>query len=527
MDRFGELTMRAQTLRVYQWLHTWTGIVAGLALFVAFLAGALTMFEDQISRWERVQAHHIQPSVSDVDRLVAAVLAAHPTAADRLGVMWPSQAMPDPTAFWFERGRWRFAALDRRAASVPASAGALVPLDTPRLAAFINKLHYALALPPFGTYLMGAVSIAFGFAMLSGLIVHWPRLAKDLFALRPGKNQKRFWQDAHTALGLFPLPFYAMVAVTGAFMCLATAITFVFNMAFDHRLSAALPAMWAPSTLAAPDCGALSKAGPLTAEQLLAAARREVPDLEPEWVTLTHYGEPNGMAEVWGDVPRALGTRSAVALRLTSGAVAGSQHAGARDANHAIGSAIYGLHFGTYGGLALRWAYFALGLCGAAMVFTGNLMWIEARRKRHLAMQPLAARNIARLTVGVCLGTCVGLAVAFVGARCAPGVAADRVFAIAFALSLARCAWRVPIFAARDLLMAAAVASASIVVVDGVSGAGDWLHSVAANGGALLGIDVVAAAAALAFAYGALVVDRRAKRGATTGVWAAHSNETV
>jgi uncharacterized iron-regulated membrane protein len=216
-----------------------------------------------------------------------------------------------------------------------------------------------------------------------------------------------------------------------------------------------------------------------------------------------------------------------VALRLTSGVVAGSQYAGSRDANHAIGSTIYGLHFGTYGGLALRWAYFALGLCGAAMVFTGNLIWIEARRKRHVAMQPRAARNIARLTVGVCIGTCVGLAVAFVGARCLPGIGANRVFGIAFALSLVHCAWRAPIFAARDLLMAAAVASASIVVADAVLGAGDWLHAVAQNDGAPRGVDLVAAAAALLFTYGALIVHRRAKRGATTGVWAAHSNETV
>ena len=45
----------------------------------------------------------------------------------------------------------------------------------------------------------------------------------------------------------------------------------------------------------------------------------------------------------------------------------------------------------------------------AAMVVTGNLMWREARRKRDAAMQPRAARNVARVTVGVCVGTCVGL----------------------------------------------------------------------------------------------------------------------
>ncbi|PMS15174.1 hypothetical protein C0Z18_28045 [Trinickia dabaoshanensis] len=511
--------MRAQTLKTYQWLHTWSGIVAGFALFIAFLAGALTMFEDEIGRWERPQARHVQPSMDDVDRLAAAVLTAHPLAATRFGIVWPSAAMPDPTAYWFERGRWHFAALDRRDAS-GRGAPSLMPLDTPRLASFVNQLHYALALPPFGTYLMGAVSIAFGFAMLSGLVVHWPRMAKDIFALRPGKNRKRFWQDAHNALGLFALPYYAMVAVTGGFMCLATVIAFAFNIAFGHQFAAALPAMWSPNALAAPAEQARSDSAPLSAAQLLAAARREVPDLEPEWITFVDYGAPKGTAELWGNVPRALGTRGAVTLRLNSGIVTGGQYAGARDANHAVGSAVYGLHFGTYGGLALRCVYFVLGLCGAAMVFTGNLMWLEARRKRHMAVQPLAARNVARATVGVCIGTCVGLAVAFAGARCLPGIGANRVFGIVLAASLVHCAWRAPVLAARDLLIVASVACAGIVLADVALGASDLLESIARHDWALLAIDVAAVAAACVFGYVARIAHVRATRGAATGVWA-------
>ncbi len=512
--------MKAQTLRAYQWVHTWTGIVAGLALFVAFLAGALTMFQDNIACWERPEARHLQPSDKDVDRLVASVLAAHPSAAARLGVMWPSAAMPDPTAFWFEQGRWRFAALDRRSGPARASASGLVLLDTPRLSVFLNRLHYALAVPPFGMYLMGAVSIAFGFAMLSGLFLHWPRLAKDIFALRPGPNRKRFWQDAHNALGLFALPFYAMIAVTGAFMCLTTVIAFIFNVAFGHQLAAALPDMWSPSAVFAPASQARANLAPVDAAGLLAAARHEVPGLEPEWVTFVDYGKPTGTAEVWGNVPKALGTRGAVELRLTSGVVTGRQYAGMRDANHAIGSAMYGLHFGTYGGLALRWIYFAVGLGGAAMVFTGNLMWLEARRRRQAAMQPLAMRNMARATVGVCVGTCVGIAVAFVGARLVSSLKADCVFGVAFALSLVHCAWRAPILAARDLLGFAAVACVGIVLADVVMDADGMMISIKQHDWALLGIDAVALGAAVLFSYGARVTHLRATRGSASGVWA-------
>ncbi|WP_181885662.1 PepSY-associated TM helix domain-containing protein [Trinickia dinghuensis] len=512
--------MRAQVLRAYHWLHTWTGIVAGLALFVAFVGGALTMFQDPISRWERPQARHVQPSIADVDRLTSAVLAAHPVAASRLGIMWPTAAMPDPTAFWFEGRRWHYVALSRRTAN-GSGASALVSHDTPRLAAFLDRLHYALALPPFGRYLMGAVSIAFGFALVSGLIVHLPRLTKDLFALRPGKNRKRFWQDAHNALGLFALPFYAMIAITGAFMCLTTVIVFVFNVAFGHELSAALPAMRSPvAQAAAPSREEASHAAPLRAGQLLDAARRRVPDLDPKWITFVGYGKPDGFVEVWGDVPNALGTQGAIALRLNTGAVMGNQTPGARDANHAIGSAIYGLHFGTYGGLTLRWIYFVLGLCGAAMVLTGNLMWLEARRKRDTSMQPRAARNVARATVGVCVGTCVGIAAAFVGALCWPEVGAARSFGAALAVCLGYSTLRTPIFAARDLLAVASLMSASIAIADALLTGDGLAFSIARHDWALAAIDLAALAAAILFACCARVAHRRAVHGAATGVWA-------
>ena len=38
--------MRADHVRIYKSVHTWTGILSGLALFIAFYAGALTVFID-------------------------------------------------------------------------------------------------------------------------------------------------------------------------------------------------------------------------------------------------------------------------------------------------------------------------------------------------------------------------------------------------------------------------------------------------------------------------------------------------
>ena len=43
--------MRADVVRLYKTVHSWTGILAGLALFIAFYAGALTVFKEPLNRW--------------------------------------------------------------------------------------------------------------------------------------------------------------------------------------------------------------------------------------------------------------------------------------------------------------------------------------------------------------------------------------------------------------------------------------------------------------------------------------------
>ncbi len=43
--------IRADIVKMYKDVHTWVGIVSGRALFIAFYAGAITMFEGQLKRW--------------------------------------------------------------------------------------------------------------------------------------------------------------------------------------------------------------------------------------------------------------------------------------------------------------------------------------------------------------------------------------------------------------------------------------------------------------------------------------------
>ena len=61
---------------------------------------------------------------------------------------------------------------------------------------------------------MGVAGVMYFLALVSGVILLLPTLVKDFFALRAGKNHKRFWLDAHNVVGIASLPFHIVISVT-------------------------------------------------------------------------------------------------------------------------------------------------------------------------------------------------------------------------------------------------------------------------------------------------------------------------
>ncbi|WP_449427915.1 PepSY-associated TM helix domain-containing protein [Rhodanobacter umsongensis] len=518
------MKLQPTTLRTFTTLHSWVGLVAGFALFVAFYAGAITVFHTALQQWATPQPASTG-SLDEAQQLLDAVLARHPSAREHLGMTFPGYELAQPTAYWQDRhGSWLFATPDDLAGS-PDKPGASLP-------DLVNALHYTLGIPLFGNWLMGVVSLLYGVALVSGVVVHLPRLAKDLFALRPGRNLKRFWQDAHNVIGVLSLPFHIMFAVTGALLCLL----FVLMLALDplvyggKLMTASAAAM--DTAPARPEAGIARPLAPLAswhARSIEVARQHGIADFKPGYLKLDHAGDAHAVVEITGDSSRALGS-GAVALDADNGAVLATQLPGTRDANHATLAALYSLHYGDYGNVAVRWLYFLLGLGGAFLSYSGNLLWIESRRKRRQAQQGRAQIAMARATVGVCIGVCVAISAAFIAAQLLPllaarldwnvGVAERWVCFCSWALCALWAAWRPPVRAAQELLGLAAIVTALVPVAHGVASGWWFWRSAAAGHGALFGIDIGALAVAIGFAALARATARRGRNGEPNSVWA-------
>ncbi|MDF3840025.1 PepSY-associated TM helix domain-containing protein [Cupriavidus basilensis] len=529
--------MKAATLRLYQTLHTWVGLMAGWALFIAFFAGAITVFHEELHAWQspqRTVAGHpaaAGPDPAALDGFMHALVAAHPNAAASAYVTLPTKHEPGLRAYWQDKaGEWQ------TTTSASLAAGRNTPKDTSldaaqgELAAFIDSLHYTLGVPVAGNYFMGVVAVLYGLALVSGVLLHLPRLKPDLFAIRPGRNLKRFWMDAHNVIGLFSLPFHLVFAITGAVLCLAMVLVMVFNvMAFDGKLLEALPRL----TTASPELKASGQpAQPLPAATLLAAARASAGErFAPLSLRYQHYGDASALIEIRGGSARALGNYGSVSVRAAagrpdSGKVLANQAAGSRDANHAIYSALYDLHFGTYGGLALRLVYLLAGLAGAFLFYSGNLLWIESRRKTRQQEQPRVHRLLAQATVGVCIGCCIAVAAAFCGALLWPARATGYTYFPVFFAAIGWALLRPPARAAIELLWTATAAALLVPLVNALV-TGDYLWRAALAGHwAVAGFDIGALALACGFAALALATQRRARSGPPNSVWAMQKART-
>ncbi len=139
--------------------------------------------------------------------------------------------------------------------------------------------------------------------------------------------------------------------------------------------------------------------------------------------------------------------------------------------------------------------YFFFGLSGAFLFYSGNLLWVEKRRKNQNRHQPdvrqtLSTRLMASATVGVCLGSVAGVCLTLVAGKWLHAAANINttylaVYYTVFLASLAWAFWRGAARAAVHLLALCALAAAAIPLTSAAAvlmpSLGWWAHASAAT----------------------------------------------
>lgn len=524
--------MRSELIRNYKTIHTWTGIVTGLALFIAFYAGALTMFEESLEAWIAPPRVTQPVPLAEADRLLADTLAARPEAARDFTLHLTADGTAVSHLSWRKDRRDRQPWVAERQADGSLD---IAQRQASGLPQFIDVIHRTAGIPgdhEIGETVMGVVSAIYAVALISGLVVLLPSLIKDFFALRVGKNLKRMWLDAHNVVGITGLPFHLIIAMTSVIFCLheplyALQDTLIYDGKFRTVTATSNP------------LGSLAKdktPRPMLAVQALLDATRQLsPSLQPTEIQYREANTASATARVAGDDPTYLVRKIGfVMLAAPTGKVLGKEYLPGHQNNwSAVVSAFFALHIGTYGGSAMLWVYFGLGLAGAFLFYSGNLLWLETRRRKASRENPAAGgqsrsvRAMAAATVGVSFGCIAGISLAIAAARWLPGRVGDPDTwhqGIYYTVFLASIIWAFTAGAARaavHLLCLAGLATLAIPLVSLIAisfpGTGLWVHP------ATLGVDLVAAIAGIALLLIARKTAHRVRHGPRDSVWAATS----
>lgn len=346
--------------------HAAVGLLAGALLYIVCLAGTVLVFYEE---WQRIE----QPGPE--------MQAIAPEALQRAGqAMLASEPGGKTTHLYFELPAEHFprAAVhtDTRSIRLDAAGNLNGPVETD-WSTFLYALHYELTVENLlGITIVGALGAMMLALSISGVIAH-PRIFRDAFRLRARDGGGVGLADWHNRLSVWTLPFIVAISLSGAVIGLGSLVVYgVAERWYGGDTEAAY----------APVFGGEGKPDPAPAPMPdIAGPLRYMQAHHPE-VAITylvvHDPRTRGQhVQLIGEHQRRLifgeyyNFDAAGRFAGTAGLADGRLGQQAAASN-------YNLHFGNYGGLPVKIAYFLLGLALTAICATGTYIWLGKRRRR-------------------------------------------------------------------------------------------------------------------------------------------------
>ncbi|CAA9194696.1 hypothetical protein FLA105534_00271 [Flavobacterium bizetiae] len=404
--------MNNRNYNIYFHTHTVSGIVISVVLFVIFFAGSFSFFRDDINNWERNESTAITKEIQ-LDYNTALKQLDKEQVLHGRNVTISINSNERRVAVYMEGTKDTLAPAKQKE-------GSFFYLDTKTLKSFtyeqsyslgefLYRLHFLAQIPyPVGYYLSGFVALFFLFAIITGVLLHWKKIVSNFYIFRPKEKLKTLWTDAHTALGMIGLPFQFVYAVTGAFfmiklLIVAPAVMALYNGDQDklyNELEYNDPVYKFENK---------KLATPFDIDALVTKAKSNWNDFEITRVFIQNYGDANMHVVVEGEMlsHKKFTGIGKVIYRIADGKeIAKKNPITQNNYLDVVKNVLYKIHFGDYGGYALRIVSFVLGIITCFVIISGVMIWLVARQKNNL---PEKKRRFNAAVVRIYLAICLSM----------------------------------------------------------------------------------------------------------------------
>lgn len=418
--------MNKRNYNVFFNMHTVSGIVISIGLYVIFFAGAFTLFQEEIAIWETgAPISHQEKVQIDFDKIIKEVSESH----DLLG---------RDIRFNFEsEGDEMYVYLAKTKDTVTNKNGATSNyfyintkdyeqseyLEHYTLAQFLYRLHFFSQIPYIGNYLSGFIALFFLFAIVTGAIVHWKKMVSNFFAFSPKALLKRVWTDAHTALGIIGLPYQFIFAVTGAYFCLSLLVLLPANILYGGDRNA-LFNDFRPDRAVVP-WESVSDKTVLSFNDFAQSTCKRWDGFQLQRGGIKNFGGTNMQYLLTGKLtdPTKFSSTGWLIQDAHSGALTIGADPFDTPYSDSVQNVMRNLHFASFGGYLVKVVYFILALITCFVIITGVLIWIEARNKKTMTLkQRKYTVKIGHIYLASCLSLFPVTALAFVFVKLTHGM---------------------------------------------------------------------------------------------------------
>ncbi|HZF46722.1 MAG TPA: PepSY-associated TM helix domain-containing protein [Sphingomonadaceae bacterium] len=355
--------------------HSGLGLAFAAILYLVCLTGAIAVFTNEFQRWENPGAERMETlSAEAAQSAYTGALGLTKGPVEHVFVIMPTPERPWPSI--------RIDAEDGTRTTWIADGEARITGEMREgWTKFLTRLHINLHLPQsWGIFIVGLTGVALLSSLISGLLAH-PRIFRDAFHLRLGGSRRLQEADLHNRIGVWALPFHITVSLTGALLGLSAIIVGAIGLAVFQGDTARVYAIFTPPHPAED----ARPAPPLDLRPFFPVVAARVPEGRIAYLVVEHPTE-QGAAVMFDveDGSSRLANSDTYAFDRS-----GKLYYELKAAQNNVGEQILGslglLHFGWFGGGAIKIIYAVLGAGLAYLAAGGVNIWLARRRDKGRA----------------------------------------------------------------------------------------------------------------------------------------------
>lgn len=397
-----------RTYNIFFHLHTVSGIVLAVALYVIFFAGAFTLFKSEFYLWENPAARRIESTSYDLSKIVSNIKTTLPDFDfnDDTYITFPTEQSPIINIYGHRKPEGSENEIHYNGKMNPVTYSVSDKAES-TIGETLYKLHYFAQIPFVGMWIAGFVSLFFILATITGVLVHWKNMLSKFWAFTFKGAWKQIWTNTHTVLGLLGLPYQLMYAVTGAFYLLLIVVLLPAVMVFYENKPEKVYAM------AYPMYGVeYNKDAPAfnNLQNLLNINKKvtETYGLDYHIMAIqTHHvdKEDGGVNfRLVSKDPKVFSSNGYIGYRLKDGSETYNSLPGKeKKFTTSVVETIMHLHFGSFGGLFVKAVYFIMAMFSCFVFVSGILIWREARNNsRYTTNQKEFHWAVTKIFLSIC-----------------------------------------------------------------------------------------------------------------------------